>query len=166
MKQPTLKSKASEAFKKLKDNADDFPASAEKDPVAQEIWEIIEPALEDKALFQHELSDHLKENTNDLRHWRTARNLTSLFAVAISLAFFLIFSYLLFCPTGQGAFEKVGKENVKIAILSGCFVIIFGLPSILIKGAFSNSKKEEATSVMPEGGKLLIDALSNIVKKG
>jgi len=135
----------------------------ERDPVAQQVWALIEPHLEDKARFQTEVRDHLAEATIDVKSWRGFRSLAMIFAIIIVVLSVVTLGMILFCPSSSVTLTKLPSDSVRITVLAGPFAIIFGLTAIIMRGAFSPTKHEEVSPPLPEAAKLLAESLSHIM---
>lgn len=154
------KSRFEAAFRRQKEEvATDADAA---DPV-DAVWAMIEPALEEKGRFEHEQREHLRETTEDIRSWRVARTFATRFAVFIVLVMLAIIG-VVFGGLWGASFNNMGGDGVRITFLSATFGIVFGLTALLVRGAFSPSKRDDG-AMMPEGARTLLDALQSLISR-
>lgn len=166
------KAKFEAAFSRSKAKLETGDAPSEQDPQVQELWTLLEPALEEKGRFDDEVrqhyvhvGDHLSECTNDIVSWRQSRGFAVGFAVAIVALIALLLACALFWPDSRLSIQNLGSDSVRISFIGGCFAILFGLPALILRGAFSNAKKEESDALLPESARLVLESVKDLIKK-
>jgi hypothetical protein len=140
--------------------------TTEQDPRVQELWTLIEPALEDKGRFEAEIRSHLTEATTEIKSWRSARSLAMGFTIGVIVLSVLSLTIILFCPLSPLKLGIYLSDNVQIALLAGHFAVIFGLTAIIMRGAFTPSRREDGGLPMPESAKILAETIAKIIGTG
>jgi hypothetical protein len=128
------------------------------------LWAMLEPALEEKGLYQEEHREHMRETTADIRSWRRARTFATSFSVII-VCLMLYVIYQIVEGNNKVSFQTLGGDGVRIAFITATFGIVFGLTALMLRGAFSASKQEEVP-MLPEGAKTLIELLQTLTGRG
>ncbi|WP_337186097.1 hypothetical protein [Phenylobacterium sp.] len=139
-------------------------AQSELDPRVQELWILLEPALEERGVMEQEVRDHFRENTKDILSWRGARTFATSFAVFVVMVTMTTLGIVLFHDATTTRFTGLGSDSVRVAFLAGSFATIFGLTALIVRGAFSASHKDDGASLMPENAKVVVDTLGALLR--
>lgn len=128
----------------------------------ENLWPIYEAEGQEKALFEKETRELIAAHTKDIRSWQSARDWAGGFAMALVIVTFGLFVFLLLKTTPPNL-TSLGSDSVRIAVIAGMLGIVFGLTALILKGAFTPSKRSDGPALMPESVKTLADVLGSLV---
>ena len=145
-------------------SAKGLEVAEELDPRVQELWALLEPTLEDRGTMEQEAREHLRENTRDIRSWRRSRFFATAFAVFVVLAIMITLAVNMSGADGFTHLANLGSDSVRVAFLAGSFATIFGLTALIVRGAFSPTRKDDGGSLMPENAKVMLETFGALLK--
>jgi hypothetical protein len=144
--------------------ASDEATSSVLDKISQDLERLVEEAGIDKE-YRVSLNGYIYELTNDIIAMRNARFWAAVLLVVVVFLTMLMFGYLVLCPQGHVAFNAIEDEHAKLAVIIGSFALVFGLTALLVKGVFNSQKQEDASVLIPEHIKLILEAARGVSSK-